>query len=69
MKFIPSSPKPATRISLATLRKTIADVNKPTAAKDVGDGTVKVYMSGRVNHYIERTRGLRDLLIKHGVEI
>lgn len=65
--FVAGPPKPATQISIQTLKKTLSEVNRIESAKLVGSGTIKLFMSGRVNHYLLDTPALRALLRKHRV--
>lgn len=67
--FTPSAPKPAKSMTVAALSLAITDVNKITAAKSVGGGTIKVFMSGDTNYYVSAgNNALFSLLAKHGIE-
>lgn len=63
-KFTPRGP---TKTRTATVAQLKARADKPTAAKDVGDGVIKVYMQNAPHLYIQETPALRPFLATHKI--
>lgn len=62
---LPRGLKPSKAVTLAGLRRAKPKV---TAAKSIGEGTIKVYTSGPTNYYVGDSQSLRRYLRKaHGV--
>lgn len=65
--FKPGPPKEATHATYSELVRAIKAGSKPTGAKSVGGGSMKVFMSGPMNYYMTETPQLHTLLETHGI--
>ncbi len=68
--FRAGPPKECDTVTLLVFKQKVRQAEKPVAAKDIGEGYVKILMEGDGNNYaVKRTSGLERLLTTMGIEI